>query len=94
MEDIAEGDVFLEIAPLSARIELPRGLLNSWLVHKGFQVKEADSTYTMTPRTQSAGLAQRHAWQTGSKSGYNLKWRVTFIEQHLEDIRRFGELLR
>jgi hypothetical protein len=94
MEDIAEGDAFLEITPLSTRFELPRGLLNIWLAHEGLQVKEADGTYTMTPRSQSAGLAQRHAWQMGSKSGYNLKWRVTFIEQHLEDIRRFGELLR
>jgi hypothetical protein len=41
----AEEEEFLEISALTLRYELPRSVLNRWLLHYGYQRRLGDDTY-------------------------------------------------
>lgn len=84
-------DEFLEIAELSLRYDFRRGVLNQWLERYGYQRRLGDGSYEPTEYAQREGLCYRHAWAKGTKSGMNMKWRVTFIDDHIERIRQYAE---
>jgi hypothetical protein len=92
-DDLHVEELFLEPQDLSDRFRLPRSLLNSWLSQHGLQESQPDKSYTMTRKAEALGVATRHSWSTKPKEGYNLKWQMRFIGEHLADIRRFGEIL-
>jgi hypothetical protein len=92
-EDIQEREFYLEPEDMSKRFHLPRGLMNTWLMEQGYQIKQGNGSYTMTSKAESQGLGKPHAYSRNNHEGYNVKWQVRFIEEHLKSIKRFGEIL-
>lgn len=77
MQNIPHEDVLLEPTELGKLFDLGPVAMNRQLVAFGLQVKEGGE---WRPTEEGAALCQRHAWVSGSKSGYNLKWRAKDIE--------------
>lgn len=90
MDMLPAADEYREISELTLRYQLQTGILNRWLAHYGYQTRLTDGTWAPTPTAEADGLARRHAWAKGSKSGYNLKWRVTFIDAVIDRVRQFA----
>lgn len=82
MDDIPDEDVFLEPKELAAALGMksPQAV-NQLLMHYGFQVKDGK---TWVATEAGAMHCTRHLWNSGSKSGYNLKWRLTFVKSVLD----------
>ena len=79
-DNLGANDVFLEPADIGARFGIKPAEVNDRLAAAGLQVKVC-GTYKPTPK--SGGNAQLHQWTKGSKSGVNLKWRVSFVKAQL-----------
>lgn len=77
MTNVPHEDVMLEPTELGKLFDLSAIAMNRQLATLGLQVKEGGE---WRPTEEGAGLCQRHAWVSGSKSGYNLKWRAKDIE--------------
>lgn len=84
MDNIAADDMFLEVADLCKRYNLPLKSLNPLLVKHGWQTKLSTGQWEASERAQQMGLCKRHQWSAEKKSGYNWKWRVSFIETLLK----------
>jgi len=70
------AETYLEIAELSRRYNLGRGVLNAWLARHGHQYRLRDGSYVPSVTAEKESLCYRHLWAKGTKSGYNLKWLV------------------
>jgi len=84
------AETYLEIAELSQRYNLGRGVLNAWLTRHGHQYRLGDGSYVPLVTAEKDSLCYRHLWAKGTKSGYNLKWRVAFIDESIAMIRQHG----
>jgi Rha family phage regulatory protein len=73
---ILEDDVFLEVRELGRIHGIPAQEVNKILEHKGFQTKGTDMWIATD---LAAGQYFVHQWTVKNKSGYNLKWRRSFI---------------
>jgi prophage antirepressor-like protein len=85
------AELYLEIAELSQRYHLGRGVLNAWLMRHGHQYRLPDGSYVPSVTAEQERLCYRHLWAKGTKSGDNLKWRVAFIDASIAMIRQYGE---
>ena len=75
--DIQESEVMLEPTELAKRLGLNSGAeANLALLSAGLQAKE-DGQWVPTEKGQP--YCMKHAWKKGSKSGYNLKWRLSAV---------------
>ncbi len=78
-QNIPDEDEMLEPEDLARRIGLKDGrIANERLRDAGLQVK---SNGKWVPTERGRGLCVRHAWTKGSKTGYNLKWRVSAVRK-------------
>lgn len=77
MTNVPHEDVMLEPTELGNLFDLSAIAMNRQLETLGLQVKEGGE---WRPTEEGAGLCQRHAWVSGNKAGYNLKWRAKDIE--------------
>ena len=75
--DIQESEVMLEPTELAKRLGLNSGAeANLALLSAGLQAKE-DGQWV--PTEKGKPYCMKHAWKKGSKSGYNLKWRLSAV---------------
>lgn len=81
MNDVPHEDVMLEPTELGKMFELSGVKMNRWLADHGLQTRVAGE---WKPTDAGAALCQRHAWVSGAKSGYNLKWRAAEIERLMD----------
>ena len=77
MTNVPQEDVMLEPTELGKYFDLNPAKMNRWLADHGLQVRVADQ---WQPTEQGSQLCVRHAWSSGFKSGYTLKWRYTAIK--------------
>lgn len=75
---IQDEEVFLEPTDLGKLFGLSGQGMNLWLFEQGLQTKVAGE---WRPTEAGRPLCVRHAWTTTFKSGYNLKWKASAIEQ-------------
>lgn len=78
---IANKDVMLEPIDLAQLMGLPRTkanahLINIRLLEGGWQVERHNQ---WVPTEAGKPYCVRHAWSSGAKSGYNLKWQATSV---------------
>lgn len=80
MDCINPDQEYLEVTELGQRYELSGQRVNQLIEQLGFQQREPEGWVAI-----NAGIANssRHAWKKGNKSGYNLKWKVSFIDLEL-----------
>jgi phage regulator Rha-like protein len=89
-DDIATQDEMLEPTDLAKRLGIRNAIkMNLILEHLGLQTKVRD---TWLPTLEGEDLCIKHAWSKGTKSGYNLKWRVTAINAMLDRQFKLGTL--
>lgn len=82
-DNIPDDAEMLEPTELAARLGIPNGIMmNRRLKEFGLQNK-VGGAWEPTPVGKT--MCTRHAWQSGSKSGYNLKWNVKAVAQVLSD---------
>jgi Rha family phage regulatory protein len=88
--DIAPQDEMLEPTWLAKRLGIRNAIkMNLILEHLGLQTKTGE---TWLPTLEGEDLCIKHAWSKGTKSGYNLKWRVTAISNLLDQQFKLGNL--
>ena len=76
MDDIQPEDEMLEPTEIGMIIGMTAREVNSALASAGYQYRQNGQ---WLPTQKSAGHTIKHMWSAGSKSGYNLKWRVQFV---------------
>ena len=82
MTDVPLGDVMLEPTELGAHFGLSGADANKRLCSAGLQTKQGNE---WVATAAGKDLCVRHAWVSGHKSGYNLKWRFTSVESMFEE---------
>ena len=83
MDNIPEDDVFLEPTEAAKVLDIRSAQeFNKIMLQKGCQYNVRGE---WAPTERSKGQTQRHAWSSGSKSGYNLKWRLSFCREVLQE---------
>lgn len=76
--EISQGDEFLEPTELGKKLKQGSGRsVNLFLESQGLQRKVNGQ---WEPTQAATGQYSKHSWAKGSKSGYNIKWRVIFIK--------------
>lgn len=80
MDDIQPEDEMLEPTEIGRIIGMTAREVNSALASAGYQYRQNGQ---WLPTQKSAGHTIKHMWSAGSKSGYNLKWRVQFVRDAL-----------
>ena len=81
MNAIADADELLEPTELAARFGVKSGKeMNCLLRDAGLQVRDHGQ---WIPTADGVSLCVKHAWSSGGKSGYNLKWRVAAIRERM-----------
>lgn len=83
--DIQYEQMMLEPTELGKRYGLSAMKMNQALANAGLQVK-GDDGWVATEAAR--GAWSRHQWVSGSKSGYNLKWNVRFVERALPEMKK------
>ena len=78
MQNVPQEDIMLEPTELSHLFNTSAIAMNRKLADLGLQEKQAGQ---WVPTALGSGLCERHAWVSGSKSGYNLKWKAVEIEK-------------
>jgi phage anti-repressor protein len=79
--NIQDDDIWLEPKDLAIKYGLTSAtMVNKALAKAGMQIKENGSWVPMSHCKQHT---ERHQWTKGGKSGYNLKWRDSFIRSIL-----------
>lgn len=81
-QNILQHEVMLEPTELGLRLGLNARQINRVLEDLGLQYK-INGVWSPTDRGEK--ICQQHAWVSGNKSGYNLKWNLKAIEELLED---------
>jgi hypothetical protein len=76
MDNIPKEEMFLEPTELGKQHGITAQQTNKLLSEKGFQVK---TNKQWMPTEKAKGLYSMHAWSKGSKSGYNLKWKLSSL---------------
>lgn len=74
--NIPETEVMLEPTELGARAGLSAVRMNRVLAGEGFQEK-INGHWQLTEKGKP--YCATHAWRTGAKSGYNLKWNIKIL---------------
>jgi hypothetical protein len=81
--NVADEDVMLEPTELSAVIGLKSGTAaNKLLAELGLQYKEGESWIATD---LGKPISARHQWTRGTKSGYNLKWKVEGVKRLMSE---------
>ena len=80
MTNVPEADIMLEPTELGELFDFSAVKMNKELATLGLQVKEGGK-WTATELGRK--ISQQHAWVSGTKSGYNLKWLAKEIESLL-----------
>ena len=81
MNNVSDAAVYLEPTELGKHFGLSAAQFNKVLAQAGLQVKTMDG---WVPTEEGSQFCQRHAWSRAGKSGYNLKWLCTAMEELLE----------
>jgi len=77
-------DMMLEPTELARRLGLKNAReANKKLEKLGLQVRRNGEWH---PTEKGTAISLAHAWKKGTKTGYNLKWRVSAIRQRIEAI--------
>ena len=82
MTNVPQEDVMLEPTELGKYFDLSPAKMNRWLAAHGLQIRVADQ---WQPTDQGRQICVNHAWSSGFKSGYNLKWKYTAIKKLMEE---------
>lgn len=81
--EIQEEEVMLEPARLAERLRIKDGAaVNHWLSSHGLQVKEGKS---WVPTEKGKPYCILHQWSSSYTSGYNLKWKLSFVRSLLPE---------
>lgn len=83
MNAVPDEDVMLEPTELGKRYGISGQRLNSILGDHDLQMKIGDN---WIPTEDGLKFSQRHAWSRNGKSGYNLKWRVSFVDDLMSEM--------
>lgn len=82
-DNVADDDVMLEPSQMAPLLKLGNGAeVNHLLCQLGLQYRQGD---TWLATKKAAHMCQRHAWSRGTKSGYNLKWRLAAVREFVEN---------
>lgn len=82
-DNIPDEEEMLEPTELAAKFGFKNAIvINRTLEKAGLQTKKSGK---WTPTEKGKGMCTKHAWKSGSKSGYNLKWNVKAVAQVLSD---------
>lgn len=76
--NIADSDVMLEPTELGKQLGLSAVALNRKLEAVGLQSR--DHAGCWQPTAKGSPISSRHAWTSGNKSGYNLKWNLQAVK--------------
>ena len=82
MSAVPASEVMLEPTELGRLFGLSGRLMNEWLADKGLQERVGG---VWKPTKAGAPHCLTHSWVSGSKSGYNLKWRAKVVEDLWQD---------
>ena len=81
-DNIGEEDVMLEPTELAQRLNLGSAVkANCLLLAAGLQEKVDGRWF---PTEKGKNLCAVHSWKNGSKSGYNLKWKVDAVAEIID----------
>jgi phage anti-repressor protein len=72
-----EEEMFLEVTEIGKRLEMSGQAVNEFLESQGLQWKEGK---VWEATDEGKRHSQAHHWVAGNKSGYNLKWKFTFVK--------------
>ena len=82
-QNILTHEIMLEPTDLGAKMGLGSGKnMNRILENMGLQRRVNDS---WEPTDIGERICQQHAWTSGNKTGYNLKWNLKAVEELLKD---------
>jgi len=82
-DNVADDDVMLEPSQMAPLLKLGNGAeVNHLLCQLGLQYLQGD---TWLATKKAAHMCQRHAWSRGTKSGYNLKWRLAAVREFVDN---------
>jgi prophage antirepressor-like protein len=76
-DDIPEEDMALEVSEIGDRLEMSGQGVNEFLGDQHLQYKKGK---VWEATAEGKRHSQAHHWVAGNKSGYNLKWKFTFIK--------------
>jgi hypothetical protein len=80
-DGIHDGEIMLEPTELAQHLGIANAkAMNALLRDMGLQTKISGA---WEPTAHGQPFCARHAWRSGDKSGYNLKWRLTAIRDLL-----------
>lgn len=83
MDGIEASDLMLEPTELGRHFGLSGSEMNKRLEAIRLQSK-INNQWVATDHALGSGLAAIHYWQRGTKTGYNLKWRLSEIKKLME----------
>jgi predicted transcriptional regulator len=83
-QGIVDEDVMLEPKELAERLGYKSAIaINKKLIEIGLQSRINGE---LVATDEAIGMFSKHAWKNGSKSGYNLKWKLSSIKNCVRDI--------
>lgn len=80
LDNIPDEDVMLEPTEIGKRLGMSGADLNRRLERAGMQARVGGEWVATDTGKEHC---YRHAWKTGEKSGFNLKWDVEFVQRTL-----------
>ena len=87
---IPDADVMLEPTQLAQALGVESArAMNLLLQRWGLQIRHTTAGWVATPA--GAKISTRHAWVSGAKSGYNLKWRLDAVQTIMRTASLAGE---
>ena len=81
MNNVPDEHVMLEPTELGKALGYSAREMNIKLSELGLQVKAAGGQWIATPEGEQ--ISERHAWASGNKSGYNLKWKLSAVRARM-----------
>lgn len=81
MNNVPDDHVMLEPTELGKALGYSAREMNIKLSELGLQVKAAGGQWIATPEGEQ--ISERHAWASGNKSGYNLKWKLSAVRARM-----------
>lgn len=83
-QKILQHEVMLEPTELGVQLNLGSGRATNLVLESLGLQRRVNHTWVPTDRGEV--LSHQHAWTSGDKSGYNLKWNVNKVKELLEDL--------
>lgn len=89
MDDVSKAEIMLEPTEMASLLGFKSGKeMNKALERLGLQSR-IGGRWVATDKAD--GMYYQHAWQNHGKSGYNLKWNISKVEEHLNGMLEESE---